>query len=85
MEDQGKICFIGDKRGDGDDAKLFVDLTNDKLIEEKSFSKEAPEWRIVHKGLNIEGDCKNPACKAFKKGKVIVMIKSNQFDFMFDN
>ena len=33
----------------------------------KSFSSDAPDWRIINKGLNLEGICKNKNCKAFDK------------------
>lgn len=31
------------------------------------FSTEAPEWRNIAPGLNLEGVCKNKSCQAFKK------------------
>ena len=33
----------------------------------KKFSDKAPDWRFLVKGLNLEGICKNPSCKAYNK------------------
>ena len=44
----------------------FADVSIGKTKELK-FSKNAPKWRIVNKGLNIFGFCKYPNCEAFKK------------------
>ena len=44
----------------------FVDVKSGK-IKRLEFSKKAPKWRSVVKGLNIFGVCKNSKCEAFKK------------------
>ena len=42
--------------GGGSPGVLFVDPTT-ASIENKKFSDNAPKWRIIDKGLNIEGEC----------------------------
>ena len=58
----------------------FVDVEKG-LIQNLSFSKSAPEWRKVDKGLNLFGLCKNSECKAFNKEVVhIVGIKNEKYN-----
>ena len=58
----------------------FVDVEKG-LIQNVSFSKSAPEWRQVDKGLNLFGLCKNSECKAFNKEVVhIVGIKNQKYN-----
>ena len=52
--------------GTGDPPINFADVSTGK-IKELKFSKNAPKWRIVNKGLNIFGICKNRKCEAFNK------------------
>ena len=35
-----------------------------------SLSSRAPKWRTINYGLNLEGRCENPSCKAF--GKMVI-------------
>ena len=35
------------------------------VVQNLSFSSEAPEWRSVEKGLNLFGNCQNKECEAF--------------------
>ncbi len=42
-------------------------FTNFEKKKEATFSDDAPEWRTIHKGLNLEGICINQACKAYNK------------------
>ena len=59
----------------------FTDLSKN-IHEEIYFSKTAPNYRIVCKGINIEGICKSKKCEAFKK-KVIVPLKNKEkFDLI---
>ena len=55
----------------------FADVSTGK-IKELKFSKNAPKWRIVNKGLNIFGICKNPKCEAFKKEVIYKTILSEK-------
>ncbi len=58
----------------------FADVTKDENLEIQKFSNsEAPKWRVVNRGLNIEGVCSNSSCDAYKKD-VITSIGSNSFD-----
>ena len=53
-------------RGGGPPCFNFIDIEKGKVIE-LCFSKNAPEWRSVIKGLNLFGICENEKCKAYKK------------------
>ncbi|RMX61978.1 hypothetical protein DD238_008186 [Peronospora effusa] len=46
--------------------RTFVDVSNNSLITARKFSPDAPEWRLVSKGLNIEGRCRNRECRAYR-------------------
>ena len=37
------------------------------VVQNLSFSSEAPEWRSVEKGLNLFGNCQNKECEAFNE------------------
>lgn len=43
---------------------------------QRGFSKTAPKWRVIHRGLNVFGLCKNPKCEA--TGKTVIIRKDNQ-------
>ncbi|ETV72583.1 hypothetical protein H257_12345 [Aphanomyces astaci] len=43
----------------------FVDVSNDDILEVRKFLRDAPMWRHVQIGLNVEGVCKNKDCDAF--------------------
>ena len=44
----------------------FVDVEKSK-VQNLEFSKSAPKWRYVTKGLNLFGICQNNSCEAFNK------------------
>ena len=48
----------------GGSAFNFSDMDNYKIC---GFYNDAPEWRVVSHGLNLEGVCNNTNCKAFNK------------------
>lgn len=62
----------------------FTDVQNESALEVRSWSKDAPLWRIVGKGLNLEGKCTNKACIAHghtvvcRKGFVVVNLAKEQ-------
>ncbi|CAI5739944.1 unnamed protein product [Peronospora destructor] len=60
-----RIC--GGSIGRNPAFRTFVDVSNGSLITALEFSPKAPEWRLVSKGMNIEGRCKNPECSAYRK------------------
>lgn len=67
------------------EACTMTDPTKDSC--QRGFSKTAPKWRIIHKGLNVFGACKNPKCEAHKKTVIVrkdnetVDFAKDQFDF----
>lgn len=42
----------------------FVNFNEEEMV---NFNPLAPPWRMVAKGLNLEGKCSNPSCDAFNK------------------
>ena len=50
---------------------MFTDITQE--AKKYEWNKSAPDWRIAHKGLCLEGRCQNEQCKAFNKMVVINM------------
>eukprot|EP00735_Rhodelphis_limneticus_P008748 TRINITY_DN2237_c0_g2::TRINITY_DN2237_c0_g2_i1::g.6704::m.6704 TRINITY_DN2237_c0_g2::TRINITY_DN2237_c0_g2_i1::g.6704 ORF type:complete len:382 (-),score=20.94,sp/P0DJ25/RL40_TETTS/60.23/2e-29,ubiquitin/PF00240.18/6.6e-23,Rad60-SLD/PF11976.3/9.9e-14,zf-RING_2/PF13639.1/6.8e+02,zf-RING_2/PF13639.1/1.3e-06,zf-Apc11/PF12861.2/8.1e+02,zf-Apc11/PF12861.2/0.0049,zf-rbx1/PF12678.2/5.4e+03,zf-rbx1/PF12678.2/0.0025,zf-C3HC4_3/PF13920.1/1.8e+02,zf-C3HC4_3/PF13920.1/0.0047,RINGv/PF12906.2/0.83,zinc_ribbon_4 len=70
-------------RGGGPEM-AFVNLSDRSIIEQVAFSKDAPFWRYVTKGLNIEGKCSNAQCKVYKKS-VWCKIGLGDFDLIIDN
>jgi len=59
---------------------MFTDLSKNRT-KEIGFSKKAPSYREVTKGINIFGICKFKKCKAYKK-EVVVKIKKKKFDLI---
>ena len=57
-------------RGGGDGC--CVEFTDFKENEFHKFSKEAPKWRIVDKGLNFFGICKCKFCEAGKNKDEVI-------------
>ena len=62
----------------------FADVSKGK-VKELKFSKSAPEWRKVQKGLNIFGICCNPDCKAHEKEVVFTPNPNNDKNIFIFN
>jgi len=60
----------------------FADLSKNSY-KDLGFSKSAPDWRVCHQGLNIEGICKNGKCDANGK-QVICPMNEEVFDLILD-
>eukprot|EP00735_Rhodelphis_limneticus_P006796 TRINITY_DN19236_c0_g1::TRINITY_DN19236_c0_g1_i1::g.15806::m.15806 TRINITY_DN19236_c0_g1::TRINITY_DN19236_c0_g1_i1::g.15806 ORF type:complete len:221 (+),score=27.64,sp/Q3E7K8/UBQ12_ARATH/41.04/9e-20,sp/Q3E7K8/UBQ12_ARATH/40.52/2e-16,sp/Q3E7K8/UBQ12_ARATH/51.32/3e-15,ubiquitin/PF00240.18/1.5e-17,Rad60-SLD/PF11976.3/6.2e+03,Rad60-SLD/PF11976.3/0.00054,DUF434/PF04256.7/0.06,Ubiquitin_2/PF14560.1/1.4e+04,Ubiquitin_2/PF14560.1/0.18 TRINITY_DN19236_c0_g1_i1:75-737(+) len=60
------LFMIQRVRGGGGGEMQFVNLSDRSIIEQLAFSKNAPSWRVVDEGLNIDGEGTNEACKAYK-------------------
>ncbi|KAG5176247.1 hypothetical protein JKP88DRAFT_171493 [Tribonema minus] len=56
----------------------FADVSRSDAMQRLSFDPDAPDWRTACEGLNMEGYCRNRACKARNK-LVISMIGMNAF------
>ena len=68
-------------RGGG--TRSFVDVSNGDSEVVRDWSEEAPKWRLVTKGLGIEGMCCNPKCEAY--GKMVIHNHGyRSFDLMED-
>jgi hypothetical protein len=59
---------------------MFTDISKNKT-KEIGFSKKAPSYRKVSKGINIFGICNFKKCKAYKK-EVVVSIKKKKLDLI---
>jgi ubiquitin len=68
-------------RGGGASMASFVDMEG--AMERRAFSDDAPDWRVAHSGLNVEGVCTNSSCKAFNC-HVIMPKKFGTFDLIID-
>jgi len=62
----------------------FVDVSNQNLMQKRSWSKSAPDWRIVRPGLCLEGPCYNFGCKAYGR-EVICNQGMTRFNLMTDS
>ncbi|KAF8462287.1 hypothetical protein BDZ91DRAFT_734868 [Kalaharituber pfeilii] len=74
----GRGAYIGPAAG-----SCLPDISDDSKIDKRAWSKRAPEWRHAVDGLNLEGDCKNSACRAYKKRVIVTWGYRNDgvFDF----
>jgi len=59
----------------------FVDVSRGDLMTKHQWSKTAPDWRIVTKGMSFEGICRNYACKAYGN-EVICNVQFGRVDLM---
>ena len=67
-------------RGGGECVE-FVDVGNTEALRAHAWNKEAPEWRVACKGLNIEGRCGNARCTAHGR-MVIHRLGFKSFDLL---
>jgi len=63
--------------GSGD----FVDVTRTDALRTKEWNKSAPDWRLVDKGLVLEGICRKQGCKAFNQW-VVMNLGFVNFDLL---
>ncbi|KAG0580624.1 hypothetical protein KC19_4G187800 [Ceratodon purpureus] len=79
VERDSTVQLLTRLRGGGVDipsAKIeFSDLQNKSALKVLPWSKKAPVWRIVGKGLNLEGKCTNKACAAGRARSRVVCKK----------
>ena len=61
----------------------MADISNEKGLKKCYFSKNAPKWNIITKGLNISGICTNEKCEAYEK-EVDCQIGIGTFDLVRD-
>ena len=73
------VIQIGESAGSGIPMK-FNDLSK-KNTKKIGFSKNAPSYRGITKGINIFGICKCTYCKAYNN-EVVVMIKKKIIDLV---
>lgn len=82
ITDGSTIHLVLRLRGGGVPVTPFVDVTkcdNQTLLKKDKFSKDAPTYRRVGKGLNPTGPCANQDCAAFCQ-EVICPIGLVNFD-----
>ena len=70
-----EVFTIGEIPGAGFSIN-FTDVSKN-IHEEHYFSKTAPDYRIVSKGINVYGICKGKKCKAYNK-EVICPLKNKK-------
>ena len=76
-----EVFTIGEIPGGGFSIN-FTDLSKN-IHEEHYFSKTAPDYRIVSKGINVYGICKGKKCKAYNK-EVICPLKNKKIFNLLD-
>lgn len=64
VERDSTVQLLTRLRGGGGEVLEFSDLQNQGALKVLPWSKTAPLWRIVGKGLNLEGKCTNKNCAA---------------------
>ena len=66
LTDKCNIFVLEENIIEGGISIIFTDLSKN-IHEEHYFSKTAPDYRIVSKGINVYGICHSKNCKAYKK------------------
>ena len=66
IQGDSTIHLVQRLRGGAEIPINFIDVENSN-VQKLEFSKNAPKWRYVKKGLNLFGICQNNSCKAFNK------------------
>ena len=78
------LIYLGEYLAGGGDFGLnMADISNEKGLVKKNYSKDAPKWNISVKGLNVSGICKNKDCEAYNK-EVDCKIGLKIFDLVRD-
>ena len=81
LMDKCNINVLEEDRITGGISMIFTDLSKN-IHEEHYFSKTAPDYRLVSKGINVYGICKSKRCKAYNK-EVIWPLKGKKcFDLI---
>jgi len=84
VERDSTVQLVTRMRGGAPSPIEFADVQNENALEVLPWSNDAPLWRIVGKGLNLEGKCTNKACIAnghtvvCRKGFVAVNLAKEQ-------
>ena len=82
--DGERIDFEIPLRGAGGPFIEFADVDEISNKKKLNFSKKAPEWRKVVKGLNLFGNCINKECKSYNKEVIYnVGINLKLLDVLF--
>ena len=58
---------------------IDVSKNNTKILE---FDPDAPRYRTVHDGLNIQGECSNKSCEAYKKIVYCIVAFTVNYDVL---
>ena len=82
IEDKDIIFSCSRSMGGGGGVNM-ADISNKRGLVEGNFNKNAKEWNIITKGLNVTGICKNDQCRACNN-KVDCRIGLGTFDLVRD-
>jgi len=82
IEDKDIIFACSRSMGGGGGVNM-ADISNKRGLVEGNFNKNAKEWNIITKGLNVTGICKNDQCRACNN-KVDCRIGLGTFDLVRD-
>ena len=81
IEDKDIIFACSRSMGGG--GVNMADISNKRGLVEGNFNKNAKEWNIITKGLNVTGICKNDQCRACNN-EVDCRIGLGTFDLVRD-
>ena len=67
--------------GGGEDSSKFSNLSDEFIRRDNvsAYNPNIPPWRIIGKGINLYGICKNERCRANGK-QVIMHVRDKQYD-----
>ena len=80
---EDKDIIYSNSRSMGGGGVNMADISNKRGLVEGNFNKNAKEWNIITKGLNVTGICKNDQCRACNN-KVDCRIGLGTFDLVRD-
>ncbi|KAL7685677.1 putative Ubiquitin domain, Zinc finger, RING-type, Zinc finger, RING/FYVE/PHD-type [Plasmopara halstedii] len=79
-----RLYMVKKMFGGGLPPRIFADVSDNSLLIEREFSRDAPDWRIAYRGLNIEGKCNNEDCVAYRR-MIIYPKRYEAFNLMRDD
>ena len=82
VQKESTIHMVLRLRGGG--GAMFADISDKSGTVKLGWSTTAPSWRMAVSGLNLEGQCTNKSCEAYKKSNVIMRMGHITFDLIFD-
>lgn len=83
IKQDSTISLVLRLRGGGG-PQFFEDVSDLTAITSRKWSTNAPSWRRAGRGLCLEGECRNTACKAYSQ-MVVMNKRFTDFDLVRDS